>query len=330
MKKILFLSISRNGYTEEIIKEMEKKGYKVDYYTKSTKINKKELSKKERIFRTLYRDYNFSFLKNTINSIERTIYKKYIKELDKDYDFIFDLGAVSNPIFIEELKNINQTKKILFIWDDLKYHQETLDLLDKFDEVFTYNPQDAKEYNLKYRPSFYIDKFLLKDEIKDLDLYYVGSLRDYERTLMVKKINETLKDYIIDTRICCKNYFKYISRIGSYSNYKNFYRNNLATLDELLEKYKRSKVLLDISYKGQNGVGLRPIEAIATKSKVISTNEDIKKYDFYDENNIFVLNKDLSNLNGIKEFMKKPYKEYSEEIKYKYSLDGFLEDVFKN
>lgn len=330
MKKVLFLSISRNGYTEEIIKEMENKGFEVDYHTTSTKINKKELGMKDRICRTLYKDYNLQLFKPLIENVERDIYRNYIKTFSKNYDYVFDLGAVSSPIFMEELKKELHVKSILFIWDDLIYHNETLELIDKFDEVFTYNPQDAKEYNLKYRPSFYIDRFLIKDEKKDLFLYYVGSLRDLERTNLVKKINELFLKENTDVKICCKNYLKYMYKIGTYSDYKKNFRKSFATLNELVEKYKKSQILLDISFKGQKGIGLRPIEAIATKSKVISTNEDIKKYDFYNENNIFILNRDLSNLNDINNFIKLPYKEYSQEIKFKYSLDGFLNDIFRD
>lgn len=325
--KILILSVSRNGYTEEMIAEMKEKGYKVDYSSLATKINKKELSSKDRVCRTLYKDYKFRFLKNIVEKNERKIYKNYIFEMEKDYDYIIDLGGISNPVFIEEYKRECKGKFILFIWDDLKYHKETFKLIPLFDKIFSYNEEEAKKYNFQYRPSFYLDIFKGKVEDKEIDLYYVGSMRDYERTLLVKKINEELKKFSLDTRICCKSYWKYIDRIGSYSNYKKYYRKHLATLQELVDKYKKSKVLLDIAYKDQKGIGLRPIEAIASKSKVITTNNDIRNYDFYNENNIFILKKDLSNINLLKEFMNKPFLEYDEEIVYKYGLEGFISDI---
>ena len=72
---------------------------------------------------------------------------------------------------------------------------------------------------------------------------------------------------------------------------------------------------------------MRNIEILGLKRKLITTNKDIVNYDFFNENNIFILDRnnpiiDIS-------FLEKPYVMLNEDIYKKYSLKNWIIEVLK-
>ena len=90
----------------------------------------------------------------------------------------------------------------------------------------------------------------------------------------------------------------------------------------------QSKILVDLYQRGQTGLSQRAVEALLNKKKLITDNQNIKNYDFYRDNNIFVLNK--NNMCEIKDFLKKPYEEVDEKILKEYSFDAWFNRFFIN
>lgn len=52
-----------------------------------------------------------------------------------------------------------------------------------------------------------------------------------------------------------------------------------------------SKCILDSSQDGQIGLAIWIIEYLGAKRKVITTNADVKNYDFYKEKNVYIYKK---------------------------------------
>ena len=73
---------------------------------------------------------------------------------------------------------------------------------------------------------------------------------------------------------------------------------------------------------------MRCIETLGAKRKLITTNQAILEYDFYDENNILIVNREAPEIPI--EFFSKPYQEISSEIYEKYSLDNWIYTIFSN
>ena len=73
---------------------------------------------------------------------------------------------------------------------------------------------------------------------------------------------------------------------------------------------------------------MRSIEMLGAERKLITTNAAIKEYDFYNPNNICVI--DRNNPVIDKQFLSIPYESVSPELYHKYSLDGWLEYIFTN
>ncbi len=327
--KILLLAPDLNGYTKSLIKSLEKKGYEVTQYSKFGKINKKNISKLDRLCRSFYSDWKVNFFKSKIAEIEKRVYSSQIDLIDSDYDIVLDLVGQSKVLFLEILKDkIKNAKYILYIWDDKKYQKNISLICDFYDEIFTYNKEDSEEMNWKYRPNFYCSEFDKTVEKKN-KLFYVGALRNQVRINIILRIDEYLEKFGIDSLLfLCER-----KRVKNYFIFKNYVkvvhrvREKPFSFEEIVKNTNESKYLLDIKFLNQTGLGLRPIEAIGAGCKLITTNKKIKYYDFYNENNIFILEENLDNINKLEEFIQKPFIDYDEKTLYKYSIECWIEEI---
>ena len=254
---------------------------------------------------------------------------KYIRKLEFDCDYVLDLVGQCKESFISILreKYLN-SKFILYIWDDLKYKNNILKIKKYYDEIYSYNNEDALLLSCKYRPNFYCDEFNYEHEVKEYDFFYVGGLRDQKRIDVILGIDGILLGYKKKFSLIEKKKFKNYFKFKNYKKIKKYIDERPKMMSEISEFTKRSKVILDIVYRGQNGLGLRPFESIGANCKLITTNKNIKSYDFYNSTNIFCLEEDLSNIDDIRNFVDSPFESYSDDIKYKYSVDGFIDDIF--
>ena len=97
-------------------------------------------------------------------------------------------------------------------------------------------------------------------------------------------------------------------------------------MDEIIELYAKSNVILDISHPGQSGLTMRTFEAIGAGKKLITTNADIKNYPFYNSNNIYVISRSQIILD--RKFFFEKYNPLNQELYDKCSIDGWIEDIF--
>lgn len=86
--------------------------------------------------------------------------------------------------------------------------------------------------------------------------------------------------------------------------------------------------MIDIAHPNQKGLSMRPFEALGLKRKLITNNTDIKNYDFYNENNIFVVN-DFNNIEIPDSFLNNPYEELPDKIYEKYYIKNWLKTILE-
>ena len=105
------------------------------------------------------------------------------------------------------------------------------------------------------------------------------------------------------------------------------HRSSKVTSDELKNYLEKSKIILDLIREGHNGLSFRIFESLAYQKKLITTNQTIKKYNFYNPKNIKVI--DINNTNIDSSFFLEKYKVLDENVYYKYTISNFVETVFK-
>lgn len=329
-KNILFSTDGILGYKENIEKEL-KEIFNVVEYIESDLPNKnertflfkvlREISKKSRVIEKYYKEYVKEYSNFLLNSY---------KNIKFDYFFVV-AGREFSKEFIQELKKRNENIKcILFLWDKFEY--TTLKKsANEFDYIFSFDPDDCKKYGFIFRASFYLDKAeekKIKYMERKYDFFYLGSLRDIKRYQFVEEI------FNFSKKLGLNSFFKlYVDKKNKKYLPLNYLENLILrkkiSYEENLNLIKNSRVILEIHFSKQLGLTLRSIEAIGSETKVITTNNSIKNYDFYNKENIIYIEK-LKDISLIpKEFFLKEYKKLPEKIKEKYTVRGFIKDIFE-
>lgn len=326
---ILFSTVREHEEKEIFLNKLKNRFNRVEFIADYLP-NRKERTIFYKILKNFRKKvFTNDFINNLYDKECRKFYMNKLDSFDCIFDYFFIISREFSKDFIEELKRrMPNIKVILFIWDKLEYtpfHES----YKCFDYIFSFDKVDTKNHNFLFRPSFYLDSFrekLIPFHNREYDFYYIGQLREKKRLLFLEKFYAYFKEKDM----------KFFMKIFNDLKDKSIFVPNELLLtkkisySENMQKIKNSKVVLDISYKQQTGLTLRCFEALATETKIITDNADILNYDFYNSNNIFYL-KDISDIPNIpEEFFKNEYQKIDEEILYKYSIDGFLDDIFNN
>lgn len=331
MKNIIFSIQKINGFRENIERELKNKFEKVKY------IESERLSSNERsIYLKIIRGISSKLNNKTIQTYYETLveknYKKWIADSKEICDYFFVISGGSFSIdFLKALRAKNPgIKLILFLWDTLE-STEFVKTYKEYDYIFTYDREDVKKYNFIFRTSFYLEElkqYYIEFEKRKIDLYYLGEIKNIERYRFIEKFY----DY------CKINNIRFFLKLYLRKNKKKMVENcNQEIIIEKKIDYKEnlkivnnSKVIIDIKHLKQTGLTLRSFESIGSESKLITTNQDIKNYDFYNEENILII-KNIDEIEKInKEFFEKEYKKIDSKIKNRYSAKGFIEEIFSH
>jgi hypothetical protein len=322
-KKVLFLCPLFFNYHKKIVKAMESLGAKVDFYD--------ERPSNTVLSKALLR-INRNFVKLQI--------KKYYEEItqainDKKYDYIFICQAEATPkLFLKDIKRMNpKARMVLMLWDSVANKVNTLEKLDQFDEVYSFDKKDCNQFGFTFRPLFFDLEYehLAKDEPTLIyDLFFVGTVHSDRYQILNKVKKQFEKNHL------AVFYFLYLpSKIMYYQ--KKWFTSELTGAhisefsfvglpsDQLTTKLKQSKAVVDIQHPKQTGLTMRTIEMLGANKKMITTNSDILNYDFYHPNNICVV--DRENVVVPTEFMTTSYVSVDEKVKDRYSITYFVKDV---
>ncbi|WP_144281801.1 glycosyltransferase family protein [Chryseobacterium echinoideorum] len=244
-----------------------------------------------------------------------------------------DQILVINPEAIEErVHNVIReytVKNIAYLYDSMSRNPAE-HILHFFDEIYSFDDKDVKQFGFKKITNYnYLSHLRAEDQNPQLDLFYITSydkLRLEKLDLLIKKLEPLQISFktIIAGKKGWKNHFSQAINQNNIDILK-FRRTNIPQ-KSLPKLYSNSKVILDLQRENQSGLSFRIFEAMALEKKIIADNENIKNYDFYNPNNILILNKDFSNID--KSFFETDYEKLPDEIYYKYTLDHWVNTVF--
>ena len=325
-KRILYIGVSTFNYEKEIKLGLENLGAKVDYYDERPAND--FLTK---VFLRLK-------LKNLIQTKIDNYYENILnetKDIDYDYVFIIKLETIDKKI-LEELKETQQSATfILYLWDSIQNYKGKEQLLPLFDKAFSFDKTDTEKYKeLSFLPLFYIPLYantpLEKDKII-YDLCFFGTGHS-DRYSIVKNIEGQLEKsnlkiysfFYLQSKIIfwVRKLFDKKMRSAKISDFSFKSLNQNQLLDKILE----SNVIIDIEHQGQVGLTMRTIEALGCHKKILTTNSSIKEYDFYNENNVCVIDRNHIKLD--EDFFLKSYEEVNKNIYEKYSLESWIKSIF--
>lgn len=325
-RKILLFSPQFFDYGNAIADKLKQLGAQVDlfderpgndFFTKGLiRINKHLLAKKTEAY-----------------------YSKILESINPNfYDYVLFLNpeAIPERKLKELRKQQGSAQFILYMWDSIKNKKHTLKLIPYFHSKFTFDKKDSAidELGFIFRPLFFLDAYAgIKDqnEVPDLDLFFAGTIHS-DRFKMLMHISQKCKTFGLKAE-----FFMY------FPNKKLFYLNKIIKRDfkdaklhdfkyspmpreVLVDKVKRSRVILDIQHPRQEGLTMRTIEMIGAGKKLLTTNNEVVHYDFYDSNNMQYIDRDNPIID--KSFFETGYRNIDASIYERYSIQGWLQEVF--
>ncbi|TNS42929.1 glycosyltransferase, partial [Escherichia coli] len=218
----------------------------------------------------------------------------------KHFDYVF----VINPEALD-YNTMNKLKQkclgvnkqcyfVLYLWDSLKNKPNAPKLFPLFDKVSTFDRKDSDDFNINLIPLFYTRKFDAKYyPVQPLkyDVCFIGTAHSNR----LKYLDEILKLISNNKQISKYIFLFFPSRMlflikKLFCNSSTKHKINFESLPsaKVVDAILSSAVVIDIHHPSQHGLTMRTIEAVGLNKKIITTNADIKKYDFYDPKDVYV------------------------------------------
>lgn len=224
-------------------------------------------------------------------------YEQQLKKLGKFDAVLIIKGESISPRTLETIRrsHMDGGPVTVYYWDSVRHVPGAKKLYPLADRVLTFDPVDAKNLKFELHPLFYQEAPPLEVVKPTLLVSFVGSIHS-DRLAVCARVKETVG------KLGSSFFFIYFaSRLMWW--YRQFFdpawrkfKSSELSLQSLsrqeVEKvYCDSVAVLDVHHPGQTGLTIRTIESLAAGKKLITTNPTIREYEFYDEQQICVIDR---------------------------------------
>lgn len=315
MNKVLIIAPEYMGYVERIADNLRKtKTIAVtDIHIPSFKYNN--------FFSKIL---NF-FLKNISKDIKYTYREKYIKKIIRNETFDIILIVRPDMLAFKTLELLKAKTTLLksYFYDGVNHYPRKLKTRKYFDEIYSFEPSDCKKYGFIPITNFIYEETQINLESTNFKyaVFNISSF-DKKRFPVLLKIASVLKNQ--------KKAFKIIVKTNKKLGAKHLIDiiEKPMSFEDVKLLLKESICMLDLGQiRKHRGLTFRVFEAMGLHKKIITNNPDIVNYDFYNPQNILII--DEKNINIPNSFLHSNYDPIPDSIYKKYTLDSWVKTVFK-
>jgi len=303
--RVLIITPEFYGIETKIKLLLENSGYDVSWILNKTLLldyhgTKSKLKFIRRIYFFLFSPQK-NYIKNEFKKIEN------IK-----FDILFSInGHVICPYLFRKLKSLNKGLfSVLFLWDSFSKYSWTREI-KFFNKAYTFDPDDSKNYQIEYKPNFYLKSDVTPVCDKKYDLFFAGKFNSGRLLLLdsiISQIEKSGVKYYIKLWPSYKIFYHskiiytVLKKVKLKSNWtenylinyeaiegilkRDYIIENRISYDEIQHYFMCSNTIIDLSFYGQTGYTHRLVEAMANGKKIITTNSNIKKERFYNQKQI--------------------------------------------
>jgi len=314
--KITIISLDKWGYNQFIADELKKRGVSVthiDFYT----------------FKYEYP----TFIHKALNFFTKTFFNYNIKRehLNKILIKLLDNKEKQDSILIIKgdnlsIKTIKKIKKktnhlVAFLNDSISRYPRMKKVHSIFDKVYSFEPDDVAKYNFNLITNYiYFDYKNLPKIKPEFGVFNISSLDKRFETM--PKFARYFKQKGVNYKLIAfsDTPHKELTELDIEQTTQTY------SLNDVFKLVTKSNILLDLQRPKQKGLSFRVFEALALEKKIISTNKDLTNYDFYNPNNIAIVDSD--NIKIEASFFVTTYKKIDESIINKYHISSWVDEVF--
>ena len=319
--RVLLIGIGFYDYEEAIIKQLERYNFEVDYFIEFPKTRLMNLALR----------FNLNKLKEKLIRINNlNILSK--SGLNYEYILVFKCEYITIELLKELRIRSKRGKLILYLWDSLKRINGIQEKLGIFDLVFSFDRTDTiNNSKLIFHPLFFRFRDTTSNLVsKDIiyDIYFLG-LDHSDRFELLKNLNIKCRELGLKTYFVLYigrfSFFLRCLRNPSFIRYRNYFTFNTISANLNFELMLNSKCVVDLNHPDQSGLTMRTLEIIASGRKMITTNVDVKNYDFFNSENILIIDRNNPSVNI--DFFDKCNVDLPEEVIERYSISSWIDKI---
>lgn len=292
---ILFIAEPYMNLHLPIIEELERQGHKVVYVDDQCQVwewKQRWRGKRDKILQRAK-----AFLTGRYQQYWRAKIKKH-NLMNQKFDLLFVInGCTFHPYLLRQLqKRQPNIRTVLYLWDDSGIF-DYFHYAKYYNKIYTYDLKDSLKHGVNLLPFFFTHQ-MYPDANKPKYLISTIGTNHSNRLSICRKIYSQLKSFLGGN--------DFVKNIVEDSTIKNLI--NLRILDtslpedeiithskmeiqEVIEMIRESHCILDTDRESQVGATFRFIWALAMKKKIITTNEWVKNYDFYDPRQVCIIDR---------------------------------------
>ncbi len=251
---------------------------------------------------------------------------RILLETHKTYDYALLIRPDIYPLGILELIREKTTLMVGYQWDGLHRFPAVYATIKYFDRFFVFDEADLS-YDSKLLPitNFYFD--FDKEPASQSPRYSVFFVGSFVRKRMaaISGFASLLREKGLTPKIMIYCQPAFLATEFPNENIEYIFAH--LSYEENIKILKDSKVVIDFLNHAHKGLSFRTFEALYYNKKLITTNADVQRYDFYNPNNIFIWDETNSSAADLLAFMDTPYEEVAENIKAKYAFTNWISYV---
>lgn len=320
-QRVLLIAPRFFGYEREIRSEIERRGAFVDWLP-------------DRPFDTPLMAAITRYKPQWVLSSVDQLYERLLLEMGATYyDTILVINGqtLSRDMLSGLRTSFPSAKIVLYMWDSIDNRRGVVDNLPLFDATFTFDPLSARTHGMRQRPLFFSHSFeQAPSNDFDYHLSFVGTVHS-DRYAIVSRLRGNLRPELH------AYWYLYLQAQWVYHAYRvmnpamrkarrnefQFVPLNKPTLQSV---FSRSLAVVDIEHPRQRGLTMRTFEAMGSLKKLVTTNVNVREYEFFNPSNICVIDRVAPRIPSA--FLDTPFVPLAPELYRRYSIEGWVDEVF--
>ena len=319
-QRILFIAPRFFGYEREIADAMRARGAVVDWLA-------------DRPYDSAVMAAVTRFAPNAILPFADRLYRSQLEDMaSSQYDHVLVInGQTVSHQFLTWLRRSFPTAIFtLYMWDSLDNRGRVVENFSFFDRILSFDPLTVERYGASLRPLFFTrSSASLPSDQMEYDATFIGTAHS-DRYAVVSRLRADLDPQLrtfwymyLQARWLFHVYKA--TNDGMRSAKQDEFEFTPLGKDRLKQVFERSVAIVDIEHPRQRGLTMRTFETLGLHRKLITTNALVRDYDFYDPDNIYVVDRDEPKID--RDFFYRPYRPLPNDIFARYSVNGWIDET---